>query len=460
MTRSSEILPSSFRDPHGFVFRSKGLLLRQVNEVHRIHFDAMIESGLYESLTSEGVLIPHDEVSLELAVTPSAYRVIRPEEIPFVSYPYEWSFSALRDAALLTLRAQELAMAHGMSLRDASAYNVQFLRGKPILIDTLSFELARSGEPWTPYRQFCEHFLAPLAMMSMRDVRMGRVSSTYLDGVPLDLAAMLLPAKARLDTGLQLHLRMHARSQVRHADSEVARGRARLSSRALAGLLSSLRKSVEKLESPAGTSAWSDYRDEADHYPPVAAERKESLVHSWIDQIPSTTIWDLGANTGWFATIAATKGKQTVALDSDALAIDIAYREMRRNNVEHLLPLVMDITNPSPALGWAHRERLSLLERGPADLVLALAVIHHLAIGKNVPLAQIAHLLAQIGSWVILEWVPKEDRKISWMLRAREDVFEDYREDVLVAQLRESFIIEAREQLPDIGRVMYLLSRR
>jgi hypothetical protein len=209
-------LPSSFRDPSGFVFVRDGVLYRQVNRVHREHYDRLMASGLYERLATDGLLVPHEEDDAVPAAPDLAYKVLRPERVPFVSYPYEWCFGQLKAAALATLAIQRTALDFGMSLRDASAYNIQFLQGKPTHIDTLSFETLREGEPWVAYRQFCQHFLAPLVLSRYRDARLGQLSRVHLDGIPLDLATGLLPWRARLHPPLLLHLFLHARRQRRH----------------------------------------------------------------------------------------------------------------------------------------------------------------------------------------------------------------------------------------------------
>ncbi len=219
--------PGSWRDPYGFVYRRDGVLLRQVNRVAAEEWAAAEAVGLLARLQAAGLLIPHDVASIDLAAEPDrALAVIRPEPVPFISYPYEWTFGQLKAAALLTLKLQEQAMAAGFELRDASAYNVQFLRGRPVFIDTLSFRRAQPGAPWIAYRQFCEHFLAPLALMAKRDIRLGGMLRDHLDGIPLDLAAVLLPGRSRLSLGLGSHVHLHARAQRRHADRPESAARA------------------------------------------------------------------------------------------------------------------------------------------------------------------------------------------------------------------------------------------
>jgi hypothetical protein len=462
---SNEAVPGSFRDPHGYVFRRDGILYRHIDHSAAADFERFESSGLRAALHDGGLLIAHEE-DPALAAERGAARVLRPDLVPFVSYPYEWSFSQLRDAALLTLRAQSTAMDHGMSLRDASAYNVQFHRGRPILIDSLSFEPIVEGRPWVAYRQFCQHFLAPLALMSYRDVRLGLLLREHLDGLPLDLTTSLLPRRARAHPPLQLHLFLHAKSQRRHAADAAGgarsaeRSRPGFGERAFRGLLDSLRKGVEGLADPEGVGAWADYESEATHYPEGTRRRKEEVVAAWIERSSPASVWDLGANVGRFSRMASSRGIDTVAFDLDAETVDASYRAARREGDEHLLPLVMDVTNPSPGLGWDHRERASLFQRGPADLALALALIHHLAIGNNVPLPMVAATFAQLARRAVVEFVPKDDEKVRTMLATREDVFAGYTAEGFEAAMLEVFEIEAREPLPDSGRVLYLLRTR
>ncbi len=196
-TLNDEPVAASFRDPSGFLFSRNGALYRQINRVYADDYDHLISSGLYDQLVKSGLLIPHREVSEKPVYPELAVKVIQPELVPFISYPYEWSFSQLKDAALATLAIQKRSIKAGMSLKDASAYNIQFINGKPTLIDTLSFEIYKEGKPWDAYRQFCQHFLAPLALMARVDVRLGQLLRVFIDGIPLDLASRLLPASTR-----------------------------------------------------------------------------------------------------------------------------------------------------------------------------------------------------------------------------------------------------------------------
>lgn len=454
------ILPESFRDPSGVVFRRHGRLYRQVNEVHREHYDLLMGSGLYEALTEAELLVPHRETD-EAPVAGRAYRVIRPQVVPFVSYPYEWCFGQLRDAALLTLRIQKTALQHGMSLRDASAYNVQFRGGRPVLIDTLSFERTPEGRPWVAYRQFCQHFLAPLALMAYRDVRLGQLLRVHLDGVPLDLATGLLPRRARMRPSLFLHIAAHARSQRRHAGAlpPSDRGR-RFSPRAFLGLIDSLESGVRGLRWATGRSTWSEYYEDSASYSSTAFEHKKELVEKLVAEVEPRQVWDLGGNVGVFGRVAADRGISTVCFDADAAAVELNYRRTVEAGERDMLPLVLDLANPSPAIGWENRERRSLAERGPVDMALALALVHHLAIGNNVPLPRLASFLATVCRTLVVEFVPREDPKARLLLAGRDDVFADYAPEGFETAFEERFDIERREEIRDSVRSIYLMRRR
>jgi len=453
----NDILPSSFRDPSGFLFRSGGELYRQVNEVCREDYELLFSSGLYAELTGAGLLVEHEETDPALASAPGAFKVIRPELVPFVSYPYEWCFGQLKDAALATLEIQKKALARGLVIKDASAYNIQFLRGRPMLIDTLSFARYREGEPWVAYRQFCQHFLAPLALAARTDIRLLRLQREYIDGIPLDLASRLLPGSTRFKFGLLSHLHLHGRSQVRHAaGSSRPSPRRRVSKLALRGLVDSLESAVKGLVwKPAGTE-WGGYYADTNYSEEAMASKRE-IVGRFLDDSRPATVWDLGGNTGEFSRLAAARGAFTVCFDADPAAVEKCWRAEKKNGSGNLLPLVMDLTSPSPALGWAGRERDSLTDRGPCGLVLALALVHHLAVSNNVPLPLIGRYFAGLGRDLIVEFVPKEDSQVRRLLATREDVFPDYTREGFEQAFSASFSIRAREKVRDSIREIYLL---
>ena len=456
-----EVVAGSFRDPSGFVFTSDGEIYRQVNRVFAEEFDACVSSGLYDDLVTGGFLVPHRVVGVERAFTPEAHAVLEASRIDFVSYPYEWAFGELKDAALLTLDAQARALSRGFVLRDASAYNVQFQNGRPILIDTLSFARYHEGEPWTAYKQFCEHFLSPLALMSLRDVRCGSLLGEYLDGIPIDLASTLLPQWTWARPGILLHVHLHAWASRRYQASSVAgvsRGRS-LTKQGLLHLIASLRATVQRLTwRPTGTQ-WADYV--SDHnYSEAGVEAKQALVRAFLASVAPRVVWDLGGNTGSYSRVAREVARLVVCFDSDPAAVELNYRQVRDRNETGILPLHLDFTNPSPAQGWAHGERLSLEARGPADAVMALALVHHLAIAHNLPLPRIAEFLARLGPTLIIEFVPKSDAQVQRLLRNRLDIFPDYSEDGFELAFGRYYTIGAKRPIQDSPRLLYVMHQR
>jgi ribosomal protein L11 methylase PrmA len=400
---------------------------RQVNVSYSREYDHLMSSELYDDLVSGGLLIAHEERDVDLASEVDAHRVLEPDEIPFVSYPHEWSFGQLKDAALLTLEVQGRALDHGMILKDASARNVQFQGCRPVFIDTLSFAMYREGKPWVAYRQFCEQFLAPLALMSRVDARLGLLQRPLLEGVPLRLASRMLPFRTWFRPSLLLHVHLHARSIDRFAHREIKGSRwdRPISRKALQGLVRSLRDAVEALRwDPEGTE-WSDYDsdiDLSDEY----RTAKEDFVRFVIQETRPGVVWDLGANTGRFSRLAASEGARVVSMDSDPGAAERHYRRLRNEREDRVTPILVDFLNPTPRSGWAGVEVESLQCRGPADLALALALVHHLAIGRNVPLAHIAEWFSRIARTLIVEFVPKDDPQAQRLLVSREDIFSSY----------------------------------
>jgi ribosomal protein L11 methylase PrmA len=453
---------ASFRDPSAFVFWHDGQPYRQIRQAFATEWDAFEASPLKRRLLDQGRLIRYEPVGLDLATTPGAHAVIRPERIEFLSYPYEWTFGELREAALLTLDIQLDAMAAGWTLKDASAYNVQFHEARPIHIDSSSFEPLEEGSPWIAYRQFCEQFLAPLALAGRRDVRLFDLLRLGPDEIPLDLASRLLPWRTWFDFGLLSHVHLHARAQIRHAanenDGRSAR-QARLPRARLEGLIRNLRSTVAGLDWHAGGTEWADYAEHTSYGERAAAD-KDRLVDAFVRELPGPRVWDLGANTGRFSRIAADAGKRVVALDIDPAAAEGHFRAVREAGRTDILPLVADIANPSPALGWAGRERRSLLERADADAILALALVHHLALTRNVPLPMLLDLFADLAPSAIVEFVPKEDPMVRRLLATRRDVFADYDLDGFRAAAATRFEIVREAPIEDSVRVLFLLRRR
>lgn len=459
-SRTSDRLHASFRDPSGFLFRREGTLYRQINQSYRENYETLMASGLYQKLVKKHALLAHEEVAVPAWEPTIAYKVIQPRELGFISYPYEWSFSQLKDAALLTLSIQKQAFAAGMVLKDSGAYNIQFdlTTGKPVLIDTLSFE-RYTGGPWVAYRQFCQHFLIPLALMAYKDVRLSQLMRVYIDGIPLELGSKLLPGKTRLNFGLAMHVHAHATAQRQYAGKKVeTQTQTHINQNSFLGLMDSLERTVRALTwNPQGTE-WGDYTDNT-NYSSAAIAHKKRLVEGFLKEIAPESVWDLGANTGEFSRLASQRGIPALAFDIDPGAVEHNYSRVKANKETHLLPLLLDLTNPSPALGWNHWERDSFVARGPAGAVLALALVHHLVIGNNVPLPAVADFFVQLSRWLVIEFVPKSDSQVQRLLASRADIFPQYRAEDFEAVFSTRFKIHQKVSIEQSERILYWMER-
>lgn len=448
-------LPSSYRDPSGFVYLEKGVIYRQVNFSYKDDYDRLIQSGLYRNLTEAKLLLPHKEIK---PVPGAAYKIIEPQQIAFIFYPYEWCFSQLKAAALTTLEIQLRAVKYSMLLKDASAYNIQFVDSQPVLIDSLSFATYKSGEPWIAYRQFCQHFLAPLALMSYQDANWGQFLRNFIDGIPLPLASKILPKKTWAKIGLLTHIHLHAKSQTHWAAREATVKKRQMSQTALIALIESLHSTIRDLKPPVAAGEWVEY-DKTRSYTRTHLD-KQKIVVQFLKGKKYQTIWDLGANTGALSRAVASFAQLVVAIDNDPAVVEKNYQLCQKLREYRVLPLVVDLTNPSPGLGWENKEWMSLQERGPADMVLALALIHHLAIVKNIPLSYISQFLRHVSSRLIIEFVPKTDPQVKEMLAYREDIFSHYSQTDFERQFQKHFRILKRKPLAQSQRLLYLMERK
>jgi hypothetical protein len=460
--------PGSFRDPHGRVLLAADGVYRALSAQGLEDWNALWGSGLGPSLVEEGSLVatelaPSDggtaaAIAAELPERPAG--VLRHDRIPFVTYPYEWPFSMLRQAALLQLELTERALDHGLILKDASPYNVQWRGSRPVFIDVSSFERLREGEPWAGYRQFCMLFLYPLMLQAYRGFDFQPLLRGSIEGIPPAQMAALTGARDLLRRGIISHVRLHARlerSSAERAGTDV-RGelkRAKFSTELIRSNLKRLRKLVGRLEWKAGRTAWSAYRDE-NTYSDADDERKAEFVRSVVAASRSRLTWDLGANDGAYARIAAENADCVVALDFDHATVDGMYRRLRDEGEERIVPLVGNLVDPSPGLGWRGAERRPLELRGEPDLVLALALVHHLSISGNVPLRELVDWFASLGAPLVIEFPTREDPMVKRLLAAKAaGLHTDFELDQFERLLGERFEVDRREQLPSGTRVLF-----
>ncbi|MBI2729335.1 MAG: class I SAM-dependent methyltransferase [Sphingobacteriales bacterium] len=447
--------PASFKDPAGFIIKMDETYYRQVNKVYADDYQLLMQSGLYEKLTRSKKLLSHTEVDTIIAEKDSWYKTILPQQLEFISYPYEWCFDQLKDAALLTLQIQKEALSHGMSLKDATPFNVQWLTGKAVFIDTLSFEKYTEGEAWVAYKQFCENFLAPLLLMKYNNAELNKLLLNYPNGIPLTIVSSLLPYKTKFNLGIYLHIHLQAKFQKKKS-GEKETYRKHLSHTQLQNIVDNLVNLVKKLNLTEEKTTWNNYYNEtilSKEY----LSTKEKLVNEFLAAAEYKSVLDLGANTGEFSLLAAKSAKMVVAADFDTACVQNLYKHTIEKKIKNIYPLVLNITNPTPAIGWANSERNSFWQRINTDLIMALALIHHLSISANINFSMLADLLKSKCRYLIIEFVPKTDPKVQQLLSYRKDVFTEYTETNFEESFKQHFSILKKEQIPSTQRIIYLM---
>lgn len=449
--------PASYRDPSGFIFEKDGVLYRQVNKTFKEDYDFFISSGCYQHLVDRKLLISHQTIQDNLTGSQDHYFTLLPEKIAFISYSYEWSTEMLRDAALLTLQLVKESISFGLLLKDATPYNIQWHKGKLIFIDTLSFEKYNAKEPWVAYRQFCESFLGPLLTMHYSKMPLHQLQLAYPDGIPIQIIKRLLPGISKLSLYTYLHIHLHA-GITSKKKSGTTTGK-EFSKQKLLNLINSLESLIKKLRFPYKRSAWSEYYDEAsqrDDYLP----QKKQIISEWLDELTEVkNVIDLGANDGEFSELTASKNVNSVAVDSDPWCINNLYKKIKASGIVNIQPMIIDLANPSAATGVNNVERDSFIHRCKADLVLALALIHHLAIGKNIPLEKISDFFSRITSYLIIEFVPKEDEKVKLILENKKDIYDNYSEAAFEKEFKNYFEIKRKKTIGNSNRILYLMKR-
>lgn len=461
----------SFRDREGRVFYHEGRVYRALSQRAFEAWEALAETAFFERWTEQGKIVATSRAELperELrAVSPHWVAALEHERIPFVSYPYEWPFSMLRDAALLQLDLLLAALDEGFILKDASSYNVQWRGARPVFIDVASFERWTAGDPWVGYLQFCRLFLYPLLLTAYRDVPFQPWLRGSIDGIPpADLNGVLNRWRDRLRPGVFADVYLQAKLQARDAAADDGKSslrsdlrRAGFRKEMIVSNARRLRRIVERLAWRRTTSEWASYAEE-NSYDRENRELKERFVREAAASRCWRLAWDLGANTGTFSRLVAEHAGDVVAFDADHLAVDRLYRDLRADGPANVLPLVVNLADPSPGLGWRHRERKALTERSRPDLVLCLALIHHMVISANVPLPEFVAWLASLGAHLVIELVTKEDPMVERLLRNKEDIYHDYERSTFEGCLAERFEILREQPLQEGRRILYFARLR
>ncbi|MGD9020834.1 MAG: class I SAM-dependent methyltransferase [Lysobacterales bacterium] len=462
MTGAATVNTGSFRDRDGRVYHFRGRVFRGLGAAALDSFRRLEQESFYGKLQQSGKLIgtrelPAGENPLPPDVQEQWSGFLEHDPVPVISYPYEWTFSMLKAAAELQLHLVERAVSNGFTLKDATPYNVQFMAGKPVFIDIPSFEPLGEGEPWSGYRQFCEMFLFPLLLQAYKGCDFQPFMRASIDGVDVQQAASLFGFRDRFRKGVMSHVWLQSKLDRRYGGSS-DNVRSNLKSAGFNRELilvnvRKLQKLVRKLEWEASGSEWGDYAEfhnysEADH------QRKEAFIRSAVQEVQPGATWDIGCNTGQFSRIAAGECKQVVAMDIDHVAVERNFLDPA--TPDNVLPLLQNVADPSPNWGWRNRERSDLQTRCKPDMVLCLALIHHVVITANIPLAEFIGWLAGLTDSLVIEYVSRRDDKVQTLLRNKEDKYADYGRESLESELQKHFTIRRKEEVNDGNRTLYL----
>ncbi len=458
MTSKSDVHEASFRDPSGHLFYDGKTLKRRILPIYFKQYEALKENGVFDTLSRKGLLIPHKENQA------SAKEIIlTPEVIPFITNPYEWSFEQYKQAALLTLKIQKYALTKGFILKDASAYNVTMYKGKPIFIDTLSFDFYEQDTPWRAYKQFITHFFGPLVLAKYHGTDIFKMMQTHIDGIPVQLIASLLPGKSKLSSTLYTNIHLLAKMEGKHNDDYKAETKvAKLSLKAQNTILDSLYEYIKKLSLNEATE-WGDYYTKT-NYDEAAFEAKKTLIKSWVAPLNANRIIDVGGNDGTFARSLDSKA-HLIVTDIDAQAVEQNFAQAQQNKETNMLAFVCDVLQPAAGIGFNNTERHSLLHRlkdYAPDVTMALALIHHITLSGNVPFEKSASFFASFSKYLIIEFPKREDSWVnSLLVRKREFInhFDFYNEANFEESFKKYFTLEKKETIAGTSRVLYFFKK-
>ncbi len=456
----------SFRDNCGQVYIStNNEVYRTISQRYAQNYNLAKESGFFESAISKNLLLPFTEVEPVL----DSYKTITSPYLPFISYPYEWCFGQLKDAALHTLDILDLAISNDLVLKDATAYNIQFQGAVPTFIDHLSFNIKDAQKPWVAYLQFCKHFLAPLALQAKVDVSLNKLLSTWIDGIPLDVTTKLLPFKSKLSPLLAIHIYLHAKYIKKYENKENVSqkiNKIELPKNAIKNLSQSLRSTINSLNLPKSmTSEWGDYYSNT-NYSNSASDDKFAYLEKVAKKYSSLsdTAIDIGANEGVYSYFLSNYFNHVIAADVDYIAIEKLYQRLKKEGNKKITPIVLDLTNPTPAIGFANNERQSLTQRVSASYLNALALIHHLVITFGIPLNMISSYFAsliKVGGICVLEFVSSEDSQVIKMCSTKNIAdLPEYSKQACIKAFEANFNLLEEHKIKNSHRTIFIFEKK
>ncbi len=476
----------SFRDTAARVVLEEGIYFRYIFEEYKAEYDHLMESGLYKTLFEKGLMIDHQEVSDSQEVNDHQknvfdqntskiskyYKKLRPHQIVFQSYPFEWSYGQWRKVLYAYLQINKIALSHGMILKDATPYNFYFEKGQAVLLDTSSFSFFKEGAPWLAYRQFCSELFSPLALMHYNGQRWARLTQSHLRGMPLNFVSKQLPLKSWLNLTCLLHIHLHSKyatndsdnSSLRNSNNYVERTPNGFSKEKIISLIHMFQSTVIKWKKPhLFEKHWIDYY-EKDIATPIYLENKEAIIRNWLEQIRQQgkieSILDLGANTGKFSLLAAEYTNQVIALEYDDTCVDAIDKTISSSSKKNIFCLRMDLAESTPNMGVLEKEFSSIYTRAQSKLVLCLALIHHLFISNSLSFYKIASMLDKMSiNYVIVEFTPLEDEKVQFLIKDIQRDYFEHKEDYFTVAMKQFFTIKERIKIDGSERILYLLEK-
>ena len=456
-----QLEPGSYRDRNGVVFYRNGEVFRGISAKALANWERLSTAAFFRELVARGSIVETSRTSPELETQLGGdwAAILEHARIPFVSYPYEWTFGMLKDAALLHLDLLEAALGAGMILKDSSAYNVQWRGAQPVFVDIPSFEVLRRGEPWVGYRQFCELFLYPLMLQAYKGVEFRPWLRGNIDGIPSHALRPLLSTRDLVRPGVLMHVVAQNALQRRYAGSSrnvrSSLAEAGFDERLIASNVASLKKIIGRLTGTGAKTPWADYA-RTHSYDDAEFQAKLGFVQDVAAQRHWRLVWDLGCNAGAFSRLAAEHADYVVAMDGDWMAVEQLYQgQQARADGQKILPLVVNLADPSPSQGWQGLERKSLPDRGRPDLTLCLALIHHIVIGANIPMRDFLGWLAGLDTALVIEFVGRDDEMVETLLRSKDDRYADYSLENFERQLAQHYAIQKKRSLKDGKRWIY-----
>ncbi len=458
----AQIEPGSFRDRGNQVFYHAGDVFRGLNEQGRKEWETLSTTSFFRQFIGSGKLVYTEQVAaIETPESRQAEQwsaVLKHRRIPFISYPYEWPFGMLQDAALLQLELQLAALDEDMTLKDASPFNIQWVGASPVFIDIPSFERLTPGEPWIGYEQFCHMFLYPLFLQAYKDIPFQPWLRGSIDGIAAQDCYHLMSIRDLFRPGVFLNVFLQTWAQAQYArtskDIKKDLREAGFHKALIKTNATRLRKTIRQLNWKRTSSTWSNYTCD-NPYTDANREQKAAFVRHVVSARTWNLVWDLGCNLGAFSRIAAEHAQYVIAMDADHLTIECLYQTLKAEGNTTILPLVSNVADPSPNLGWRGLERKALAERGKPDLTLCLALIHHVVISANIPLKEFIDWLAGLGTEVVIEFVTRQDPMVQALLHHKRDNYSDYEVGYFERSLAEAFNIVRREVLPCETRILY-----